>query len=84
MAEHLRWKEILKRYPDQWVALINFKDDPDYPTRTEGEILAVAKTARELADKLMKEPSNAPVSLEYVGLRVPENFWGGIWPQPTE
>lgn len=77
----MRWKEIKEKYPDSWVAISNFSDDPDPESipNSQGDIFAVAKTEKELVDIVMKKGGDEiDLSIEYTGERL-KNYPGGLW-----
>lgn len=75
----MRWREIKSKYPNKWVAISNFVDDPDCPPNSMGEIFAFSDTEAELV-KMVKSKSGEkiPLAIEYTGERL-KDFVGGIW-----
>ncbi len=75
----MRWREIQKKYPSQWVAISNFNDDSESPPNSQGEIFANAHTEKELI-KIIKEKQGdgIPLAIEFTGKRL-KDFMGGRW-----
>jgi hypothetical protein len=48
MAEKLTWDEIKKRFPDEWVILVNLDRNTDDETVKGGEVFAHSTNKREL------------------------------------
>lgn len=56
MAEKLPWEEIKKRYPEQWVELIDFEWDEFEPDPRSGVVRYSSKQRKELHDQFMNNP----------------------------
>ena len=83
-SKNLSWKEIKEKYPNQWVAIANFSDDPDFPSNSQGNVYAHSADEAELVKILKKKGDDLPLAIEYTGQRLVPNFHGGIWPQPEQ
>ena len=73
----MRWREIKKKYPNQWVAIMNFKTDPQSVINSMGEVISASKS-KTVVYKKTKHMEETPLSIEFTGERL-KNFFGGIW-----
>ena len=73
------WNEIQEQYKNQWVAISNFMDDPQFPPNSQGEVFASAPTEKKLI-KLIKDKhgEEIPLAIEFTGKRL-KDFMGGMW-----
>lgn len=76
----MRWKEIIKRFKDEWVLIDVKKVDKDF-TIQEGDVIAHSKSKEEIYNKLLKIKLKN-FSIEYTG-KIPEDlavvlFYEGI------
>jgi len=75
----MKWKEIREKYPNKWVAIVNFTEDPDNPPNSQGELFAVAASERALVLMIKEQKGeNIPLAIEFTGERL-KDFAGGIW-----
>ncbi len=76
MSKKIDWKAIKKKYPDQWVSLVEVDNNEDGTVRC-GVVVAHGRDVGEVTTKLKKEHLFAD-RLEYTGTI--KNFLGfGKW-----
>lgn len=63
MPEKLTWDEITKRYPDEWVVLVDFREQEE--DITEGVVLDHGRVKEEVYHRLQNPPS--PFAVRYTG-----------------
>lgn len=77
-SEKLSWEEIQKRYPDEWVELIDCDWDETEPDPRSGVVRVHSKDRKEF-HKLVLQDSPAESALVYVGELFPKrenvSFW---------
>jgi hypothetical protein len=73
LSEKLSWKQIVEKYPDEWVLLDDYEPDVDFDgvgvIATKGRVLVHAKDKREFykKEKELKLPSGCNLSQRHTG-----------------
>jgi len=67
MAEKLSWEEIKKRYPEQWVELVECDWDPIEPDPRGGVVRHSAKKRKDLHELIMKDQPVDDAAVIYAG-----------------
>lgn len=74
------WDDIVKSYPDEWVALANVEGDIEVPYSTiSGEVIVHDRDEGIFTEKLKKNASpEEEIDIRYTGELLPDNPVGPI------
>ncbi|MBI4864646.1 MAG: hypothetical protein HY815_30980 [Candidatus Riflebacteria bacterium] len=67
MDEKLTWEEIKKKYPDEWVILLDYEDDPAGADVLSGIVFAHSSDERELLDSTKLALTGKERAILYTG-----------------
>lgn len=74
MTERLTWEEIRKRYPDQWVELVDFEWDEFEPDPRSGVVRLSAKKRKDIHSQYMKDPVDISAIIYTGKMKIPEGM----------